>query len=131
MVNSYFVKLRNAFSHRQQTCILKVNTNFLEVLRILEAKGFIRSFQVLDSFYENRLHLVKISFGYFEGKPLLSKIRCFESERRARYFSYHALKKYCSNAPGMFLLSTDTQGICTQSMAIKQKVGGFVLAYIS
>jgi small subunit ribosomal protein S8 len=96
------------------------------VLDVLEAEGFIRGYTRVE--HENNKADLEIELKYFDGDPVISKIRRISKPGRRVYSSVKDIEPV-RNGLGISILSTP-KGVMSDAVAREQNVGGEVLCQV-
>jgi len=99
-------------------------SKFLEnCLSVLCEEGYIRAFEKKDN--GDKKPFLEIKLKYFDGKPVIEKVKVLSKPGRREYSSIKDLKK-CNNGLGIVVLSTPS-GVMSDHEARIQNVGGELL----
>ncbi len=96
------------------------------VLEVLKGEGYIRGYS--DAQDENGKPVFSIELKYFEGTPVIRKIKRVSTPGRRVYSGINDLQRV-HNGLGVSILSTP-QGVMTDHNARNQNVGGEVLCEV-
>jgi small subunit ribosomal protein S8 len=119
-------RIRNANTVKHETVDIPASKIKKAIADILVDEGYVRSYQIIE---DGKQGIIKISLKYGPGKT-----RIIQGVRRV---SKPGLRKYstCEDMPsvlrglGIAIVST-SKGIMTGKKAIKENVGGEVLAFV-
>jgi small subunit ribosomal protein S8 len=92
----------------------------MKILEVIKKEGFIKDFYIEEP--KKRNIIIKLKFSPYKEKSILGL------KRVSQYVTFKNIPKVF-NGLGIALIST-SKGILTDDEAIKQKIGGEVLAYI-
>ena len=96
------------------------------VLEVLEAEGYIRGFSETQDI--NEKPVLKIELKYFEGEPVIKKIKKISKPGRRVYAQVGKLPKVY-NGLGTIVVST-SKGVMSDFDARQQKIGGELLCSV-
>ena len=96
------------------------------VLEVLQEEGYIRGFARVD--YNNGKSEIEIELKYFDGQPVIRKIRRISSPGRRVYSSVNDIPTI-ANGLGVTILSTP-KGVMSDSQARRENVGGEILCSV-
>ncbi|MEE4212961.1 MAG: 30S ribosomal protein S8 [Parvularcula sp.] len=96
------------------------------VLDVLQAEGFIRGYTRVER--DNNKADLEIELKYFDGDPVISKIRRISKPGRRVYSSVRDISPV-RNGLGISILSTP-KGVMSDAVAREQNVGGEVLCQV-
>ena len=96
------------------------------VLDVLEAEGFIRGYTKIER--ENNKRDFEIELKYFDGQPVISKMRRVSKPGRRVYSSVKEIVPV-QNGLGISILSTP-KGVMSDAAAREHNVGGEVLCQV-
>ena len=101
----------------------KLNSN---VLSVLKEEGYIRDFQNVE--VRQGINNIKIDLKYFNGTPVIKKIKRISKPGIRVYSKIHKMPKSYGGL-GISILSTP-KGVMSDSMARNQNVGGEILCQV-
>lgn len=96
------------------------------VLNVLAEEGYIRGFTAEKS--ERGLPQFKVELKYYEGQPVIQKLRKVSTPGRRVYKAVSDLQRYY-NGLGVTILST-SKGVMSDTKARQEQVGGEVLCQV-
>ncbi len=119
-------RIRNGQQRRKNAIVSPASKLRANVLEVLQREGFIRGY----SQYEvgSGMNELSIELKYFEGEPVIRKIRRISRPGRRVYSGVKDLKKV-RNGLGISILSTP-QGVLSDAEARANHVGGEVLCEV-
>ena len=99
----------------------------LEVLKLLYSEGFIDGY----SLSHNKINHLSVHLKYFDGKPVLKKLRIISVPSRRIFVNFNTVEKSLSKA-GLFVISTSKFGLVFSDSYFKDSekfvnVGGELL----
>jgi small subunit ribosomal protein S8 len=118
-------RIRNATAARLPVVDVPASGLKREVARVLQEKGFIKKFVVVE---DGKQGLIKLLLRYTEGEPAIQGIQRTSRPGLRQYSSVDKLPKV-RNGLGFAILSTP-QGVMTDKEARKLNVGGEVLCKV-
>ena len=98
----------------------------LNVLEVLKREGYIRGYT--DTTSASKKPELEIELKYFEGDPVISRIKRVSKPGRRVYSNVKELPRE-SNGLGIFILST-SRGILSDEEARNKRVGGELLCTV-
>ena len=119
-------RIRNGQQRRKSAVVSPASKLRANVLEVLQREGFIRGY----SQYEvgSGMNELSIELKYFEGEPVIRKIRRISRPGRRVYSGVKDLKKV-RNGLGISILSTP-QGVLSDAEARANHVGGEILCEV-
>lgn len=96
------------------------------VLQVLQDEGYIRNFAAVED--ENGKPAIKIELKYFEGEPVIKKMKRISTPGRRVYAKFGALPRVY-NGLGIVVVST-SKGVISDFEARQQKIGGELLCSV-
>lgn len=114
------IRIKNGYQSRRETITTPSSRYKTEILKKLQALGFIESFEKEDD-----INYVTIKLKYVNGTPAFTDVKLYSKPGRRWYVSAHDLKPVLSGM-GFSLVST-SKGILTNKEAQKAQVGGELL----
>ncbi|WP_031550765.1 30S ribosomal protein S8 [Parvularcula oceani] len=125
-VGDMLTRIRNA----QMRGMSKTNTPASKlrgrVLDVLEAEGYIRGYTKLE--HPNNKREFEIELKYFDGQPVISKMKRVSKPGRRVYSSVRDISPV-RNGLGISILSTP-KGVMSDAAAREHNVGGEVLCQV-
>jgi len=118
-------RIRNASAAKLPVVDVPASGLKREVARVLQEKGFIKKFVVVE---DGKQGLIKLLLRYTEGVPAIQGIQRTSRPGLRQYSSVEKLPKV-RNGLGYAILSTP-QGVMTDKEARKLNVGGEVLCKV-
>jgi small subunit ribosomal protein S8 len=119
-------RIRNANSANHDTLELDHSKLKLEIVRVLQAEGYIRNYEVLTDGKHPR---IKIGLKYGPRREkVLTDIKRVSKPGRRIYTASKGLPKVMGGL-GIAILTTP-QGVMTDRQARRENVGGEVLCYV-
>jgi small subunit ribosomal protein S8 len=118
-------RIRNACAARLPVVDIPASGVKRELARVLQEKGFIKKFVVVD---DNKQGVLKVLLRYTEGVPAIQGIQRYSRPGLRHYVAVDKLPKVRSGL-GYAILST-SQGVMTDHEARKLNVGGEVLCKV-
>lgn len=126
VISDGLTRIRNAIMRRQEITRLIYSGIMENILVILQEKGYIDSFKVVQ---EGVKKFINVVLRYDDdGKTVVSEIVRISKPGRRVYKGYKSLKRFKSGY-GMMIISTSS-GLMPNEEAYKQQVGGEVLCSI-
>ncbi|MBI1863402.1 30S ribosomal protein S8 [Candidatus Microgenomates bacterium] len=114
------VRIKNGYQARRETITTPSSRFKREVLKKLEALGYIESYEKVDD-----INYITIHLKYESGTPALTGVKLYSKPGRRWYVAAHDLKPVLSGL-GHSILST-SKGIMTNREARTEQVGGELL----
>ena len=120
-------RIRNAAMRKLEVATLLHSNTVTGILTVLEAKGYIESFKVVDG--ENNKKTVQVTLKYDErDNSVISEIKRVSTPGRRVYKSSSELKNF-KNGYGTIIVSTN-KGVIANDEAFASNVGGEVLCTV-
>lgn len=114
------IRIKNGYQAHRETITTPSSRFKVEVLKKLEALGYIDSYEQVDN-----INYITINLKYTKGTPALTGVKLYSKPGRRWYVAFKDLKPVLSGI-GYSLLSTP-KGVLTNKEARKEKVGGELL----
>lgn len=125
-ISDLLVRLRNGFRRQHETVTIPASKLKREVLRVLQAEGFI---QGIETSTEDGHPVLKVQLRYVgEGQPMITGMERVSKPGRRVYVGSKNIPRV-RNGIGMAILST-SKGIMTDQASRKAGLGGEVLCSI-
>src|SRR5262245_15993333 len=125
-ISDLLVRLRNGFTRQHDVVTVPASKLKREILRVLQAEGFIQSVEVTT---EEGHPVLKVQLRYVgEGQPMITGMERVSKPGRRVYVGIKDIPRV-RNGIGMAILST-SQGIMTDQASRKAGLGGEVLCAI-
>ena len=120
LISDALTRIRNASMRRLDTTKL-LHSNVVEgVLKVLEAKGYVESFNVVE---EERKKFINVVLKYDErGASVITEIKRVSKPGRRVYKGKDEIKRF-KNGYGTIIVSTN-KGVLANDAAYKEGVGG-------
>ena len=118
-VGNALTKIRNAVRVKHPKVTVSTNKLIIGVLKVLEDKGFIGSFELKT--LENKMNVADINLKYNPGPSIVEITRISKPGRRIYVNCNNIPRVY--NGLGIAILST-SKGIMSDKEAKKQNIGG-------
>ncbi len=122
-IGDLITRIRNGLAVGKAQVVAPYSKIKDNILRVLKEEGYIRGFEV--RLVRPQVKEVIVDLKYYEGKPVIAKIRRVSKPGRRVYFGVKAMPKV-SNGLGMSIISTST-GIVSDIEARKRGIGGEVI----
>ncbi len=120
-------RIRNAAMRRLDVATLLHSNSVVGILKVLEAKGYIESFKVVDG--QNNKKTITVVLKYNEnGLSVINELKRVSKSGRRVYKGATELKSF-KNGYGTIVVSTN-KGIISNNDAYKTNVGGEVLCTV-
>ena len=120
-------RIRNAAMRRLDVATLLHSNSVVGILKVLEAKGYIESFKVVDG--QNNKKTITVVLKYNEnGSSVINELKRVSKSGRRVYKGASELKNF-KNGYGTIVVSTN-KGIISNNDAYKTNVGGEVLCTV-
>lgn len=119
-------RIRNAQMRGMKKTVSPASKLRQRVLDVLESEGFIRGYTRVE--HDNNKSDLEIELKYFDGDPVISKIRRVSKPGRRVYSSVKEIEPV-RNGLGISILSTP-KGVMSDAVAREQNVGGEVLCQV-
>lgn len=127
MIADALTRIRNASLRRLDVTTLLHSNTVEAVLNVLQAKGYIDSFKVVEG--DNNKKTISVVLKYDDnGKTVINEVVRVSKPGRRVYKGYTELKSF-KNGYGTIVVSTN-KGVISNDEAYKAKVGGEVLCTI-
>ncbi len=110
-------RIRNAQAVSKKTVTMPASKLLIEILRVMNDEGYIAKYSLSEVKQE-----VEVTLKYFEGKPVIEKIKRLSSPGRRRYSGTKDLPKE-KEGLGIVVITTP-QGVMTSHAAEKLGIGG-------
>ena len=120
-----FTRIRNAQMAKKAMVSMPSSKFKVAIVDVLKSEGYIEDFEVVD--VKNKPQLT-VTLKYFEGKPVIAKIKRISRSSLRIYRGVEDLGKVF-NGLGTLLVST-SKGLRTDKQARAEKLGGEVIAEI-
>ena len=118
-------KLKNAIRANKKYIYLPNSSLALELLRLLFLEGIILGVTKIKSG-----KILKVFLKYSSnGSPSFKDIKLLSKPGKMFYLSYKQIAKL-SKGVGLFIISTK-EGLLTNNLCLKRKIGGAALCYLS
>lgn len=126
LISDALTRIRNASMRRLDTTRL-LHSNVVEgVLKVLETKGYVESFNVVE---EERKKFINVVLKYNErGVSVITELKRVSKPGRRVYKGKDELKRF-KNGYGTIIVSTN-KGVLANDVAHKEGVGGEVLCTV-
>ena len=126
LISDALTRIRNASMRRLDTTKL-LHSNVVEgVLKVLETKGYVESFNVVE---EERKKFINVVLKYDErGASVITEIKRVSKPGRRVYKGKDEIKRF-KNGYGTIIVSTN-KGVLANDAAYKEGVGGEVLCTV-
>ena len=126
-IGDMLTRIRNAGNAKHPVCKVAGSKMKNSILSILKSEGFIEDFSEKK---ENNVSEYQITLRYDENrKSVIREIKRVSKPGRRVYIPSENVRPYKSNM-GISILST-SKGIMSNKKAMKLKIGGEVLCYVS
>lgn len=127
MIADALTRIRNASLRRLDVTTLLHSNTVEAVLNVLQAKGYIDSFKVVEG--DNNKKTISVVLKYDDnGKTVINEVVRVSKPGRRVYKGYTELKSF-KNGYGTIVVSTN-KGVISNDEAYAAKVGGEVLCTI-
>jgi small subunit ribosomal protein S8 len=126
-VSDMLTRIRNAQSVAKKTVKMPCSTFKVAIAKVLKDEGYIKDFEVED--HENNKKSLVIALKYFNGKPVIEKIKRVSRPGLRVYVNKSDLPRVLSGL-GVAIIST-SQGLMSDRAARKAGQGGEVVCYVS
>jgi small subunit ribosomal protein S8 len=125
-IGDLFTRIRNAQAARKTEVSMPLSTLKMDIVNVLQEEGYIESFNAnVDA---NNKPQLTIKLKYFEGKPVIEKIKQISKPGLRIYRPYRKLNKV-KGGMGIAIISTP-QGVKSDRSARAIKQGGEVLVEV-
>ncbi len=118
-------RIRNAQSVGEKKISFPSSTIKKAILSVMKKEGYIQNF---DSTVKDAKHNISVELSYFEGKPVIKKIKRISRVSLRTYKGSQDLPVVCSGM-GIAIVST-SHGVMTGSEAKSRNLGGEVLCTV-
>ena len=119
-------RIRNANAAKHESVMIPCSNVKKAIAEILLAEGYIKSYQVIE---DNKQGMIKVALKYGPGKTrVIQGLRRVSKPGRRIYSSCEEIPSVMKGL-GISIVST-SKGIMTGKNAVKENVGGEVLAFI-
>ena len=119
-------RIRNAAQRKLEVTQLLHSRLMEDVLKVLEEKGYIESFKVVE---DGNKKFINVTLKYDEnGDSVINELKRISKPGRRVYKGYEDLKRF-KNGFGTLVVSTN-KGVLPNDKAYKLKVGGEVICSI-
>ena len=125
-VGDMLTRIRNAQMRGMSKTVTPASKLRGRVLDVLEAEGFIRGYTKVE--HANNKKDFEIELKYFDGQPVISKMRRVSKPGRRVYSSVKEIEPV-RNGLGISILSTP-KGVMSDTAAREHNVGGEVLCQV-
>lgn len=119
-------RIRNANKERHESLTFPASTKKVEILKILKKEGYITDFSTKN--LENNKSEITVILKYKGDRRVISGIKRISKPGLRVYVESDKIP-YVYNGLGTAILTT-SQGLMTDRVARKEKIGGEVIAYI-
>ena len=127
IISDSLTRIRNASMRRLDVTTLIYGKIVVSMLGILQSKGYIESFNVVEK--ENNKKFVKVILKYDQaGYTVINELTRVSKPGRRVYKGFDSLKSF-KNGYGSLIVST-SQGVLANDDAYKAKVGGEILCSV-
>jgi|TARA_B110001469_G_C9647439_1_gene328044 small subunit ribosomal protein S8 len=116
--------LKNAIKSNKKFIFLPKSLFCLQFLKLMFSEGFISNIQEIDS---GRFLKVQLKYD-LNGNPTFKKIKPLSTPGKTLSLSYKQLTKL-NEGVGVLFIST-SEGLATNHVCLKRKIGGTALCYI-
>ena len=120
-----FTRVRNGQMAEKVNVIMPASKLKLAIAKVLKEEGYIEDFRTID---EDKKPVLDIALKYFEGKPVIEKIKRISSPG-LRVYKGHDEYPNVSGGLGIAIVST-SKGVMTNKAAHAATLGGEVLAEV-
>ena len=120
------VRIRNAAAVGKQTVKMPSSKIKVAIGNVLKSEGYIADLRVTENGAKAELEIV---LKYYEGKPVIERLRRVSRSGLRQYRGKDALPKVLGGL-GVAIIST-SKGIMTDAQARQQGVGGEVLCFVA
>ena len=125
-LSDMLARIKNAHKARKSiTSCYRSNLN-MNVLSVLKDEGYIRDFKNVE--VRKGINSIKIDLKYFNGNPVIKKIKRVSKPGRRVYSRADSIPKVL-NGLGVAILST-SKGVMSDSEAVKNNIGGEIICRI-
>ena len=125
-LSDMLARIKNAHqANKVSTLCLKSKLN-INVLNVLKDEGYIRDFKDIEE--RKGINSIKIDLKYFNGSPVIKKIKRISKPGRRVYSRANSIPRVM-NGLGLAILSTP-KGVMTDTEARKNNIGGEIICRI-
>ncbi len=118
-------RVRNAYLARHRTVDVPASRLKLEILRVLQEEGYIGDYQPV----EGAAHpTMRVYLRYYRQQPVIHEVRRVSTPGLRRYLKADEIGRIRGGL-GIAILTT-SQGIMTDRIARKKRIGGEVVAEV-
>lgn len=125
-IGDMLTRIRNAQMRGMSKATSPASKLRQRVLDVLQAEGFIRGYTRVEQ--DNNKADLEIELKYFDGEPVISKIKRVSKPGRRVYSSVKEIVPV-QNGLGISILSTP-KGVMSDTVAREHNVGGEVLCHV-
>ena len=125
-IGDMLTRIRNGQMARKTSIVTPASKQRERVLDVLEREGFIRGYSRTD--YDGGKADLQIELKYYEGEPVIQRIKRISTPGRRLYSSVKDLPRV-ANGLGISILSTP-RGVLSDAEARDANVGGEILAEV-
>lgn len=121
--------INNSLKKKHKTLNFKYSTLVFKILNILESKGFIKGFKIIDNSLKEEKQIIVFLKYLNTNVSAINSLKCVSTTKQKVFLKKQFLVFSNLNSE-VFILSTN-RGILTSSDAVKNNIGGEVLLKIS
>lgn len=121
-------RIRNANSANHDSLELASSKQKIEIVKILQKEGFIKSFELIESKPYNKLKIVLKYGGVSRREKVITNLRRISKPGLRIYCTHETLPRVLRGL-GIAIIST-SQGVMTDREARKRGIGGEVICYV-
>lgn len=125
LLSDMLTRIRNGQNASLTTVVAPYSNLLANVCDVLKREGYIKDWQKVG---EEKKPLLEISLKYFEGTPVIKKLKRVSTPGRRNYSPITSLPKV-NNGLGISIVST-SKGVMSDYEARQQNVGGEVLCNV-
>jgi len=125
-VADMLTRIRNAQMVGKPRVTCQASKHKEKILEVLLREGYIRGFKRVD--VRQGIQDLEVELKYFEGKPVIQKIKKFSKPGLRQYSAVKALPKFY-NGLGISIIST-SKGLMTDAEARDANLGGEVICQL-
>ncbi len=125
-ISNMLAAIRNGQLAYKSSISVPASKHKKAILRVLEEEGYIKS--VTDGKDENGHPVINVELKYFEGEPVIKKMRRLSTPGRRVYSNIAKLPKV-HNGLGIIVVST-SQGVMSDFDARQKKLGGELICSV-
>jgi small subunit ribosomal protein S8 len=125
-IGDMIARIRNAQMRGRPTVRTPASTLRRRVLEVLQAEGYIRGFEAIDS--GDGKPEIEIALKYHDGRPAIRELKRVSKPGRRAYSGVRALPSV-RNGLGVAIVSTP-RGVMSDAQARADNVGGEVLCTV-